>query len=66
MILLKPQGRICPEIIKNDLRFQDYLVERTMMRPDGRRVALGDDLCIRKCEPPPKRIASRQVMSVDA
>ncbi|MEQ5843090.1 hypothetical protein BWP39_20835 [Paraburkholderia acidicola] len=36
-----------------------------MTGPDGRRVALSDDLCICKCVPPPKLIASQQAMSVD-
>ncbi|WP_322069901.1 PAAR domain-containing protein [Paraburkholderia bannensis] len=33
--------------------------------PDGRRVALSDDLCICKCSPPPKLVASQQVLSID-
>lgn len=33
--------------------------------PDRRRVALSDDLCICKCDPPPKLVASQQAMSVD-
>ena len=32
---------------------------------DGRPAALSDDLCICKCDPPPKLIASQQTMSVD-
>jgi len=36
-----------------------------MTGPDGRRVALSDDLCICKCPTPPKLVASQQVMSVD-
>lgn len=36
-----------------------------MTGPDGRRVALNDDLCICKCSPPPKLVASQQVMTVD-
>ncbi|HDR9037100.1 TPA: PAAR domain-containing protein [Burkholderia vietnamiensis] len=37
-----------------------------MTGPDGRPVALSDDLCICKCAPPPKLVPSQQVMSVDA
>ncbi|MFM0669942.1 PAAR domain-containing protein [Paraburkholderia sediminicola] len=37
-----------------------------MTGPDRRRVALSDDLCICKCNPLPKLVASQQVMSVDA
>ncbi|MGH8781297.1 PAAR domain-containing protein [Paraburkholderia sp.] len=37
-----------------------------MTGPDGRPAALNDDLCICKCNPPPKLIASQQVMSVEA
>ncbi|MEQ5837945.1 PAAR domain-containing protein [Paraburkholderia acidicola] len=36
-----------------------------MKGPDGRRVALSDDLCICKCNPPPKLVASQQAMSID-
>ena len=36
-----------------------------MKGPDGRRVALSDDLCICKCTPPPKLVASQQSMSVE-
>ncbi|QRR09726.1 PAAR domain-containing protein [Burkholderia sp. MS455] len=36
-----------------------------MTGPDGRRVALSDDLCICKCTPPPTLVASQRVMSVD-
>ncbi|MFM0155629.1 PAAR domain-containing protein [Paraburkholderia sediminicola] len=37
-----------------------------MPGPGGRRTALSDDLCICKCDPPPKLVASQQAMSVDA
>lgn len=37
-----------------------------MTGPDGRRVALSDDLCVCKCPVPPLLIASQRVMSVDA
>ncbi|CAG9256804.1 hypothetical protein WK39_15440 [Burkholderia cepacia] len=36
-----------------------------MTGPDGRRVALSDDLCVCKCPAPPLLIPSRHVMSVD-
>ena len=36
-----------------------------MKGPDGRRVALSDDLCICKCDPPPKLVASQQAMLVE-
>ncbi|RQQ30903.1 PAAR domain-containing protein [Burkholderia stagnalis] len=32
--------------------------------PDGRRVALSDDLCICKCSTPPRLVASQKVTSV--
>ncbi|NIF54222.1 PAAR domain-containing protein [Burkholderia sp. Ax-1724] len=37
----------------------------TMPGPAGRCTALSDDLCICKCDPPPKLVASQQAMSVD-
>jgi uncharacterized Zn-binding protein involved in type VI secretion len=37
----------------------------SMNGPDGRRTALSDDLCICKCDPPPKLLASQQSMSVE-
>ncbi|WP_111934691.1 PAAR domain-containing protein [Paraburkholderia bryophila] len=37
----------------------------TMPGPGGRRSALSDDLCICKCDPPPKLVASQQAMSVE-
>ncbi|MEM5310668.1 PAAR domain-containing protein [Paraburkholderia sp. JHI869] len=37
-----------------------------MTAPDGRRAALSDDLCICKCDPPPKLVASQQSMAIDA
>ncbi|NLP65455.1 PAAR domain-containing protein [Paraburkholderia sacchari] len=39
---------------------------QVMTAPDGRHAALSDDLCICKCNPPPKLVASQQSMSVDA
>nr|WP_105510000.1 PAAR domain-containing protein [Paraburkholderia sp. BL21I4N1] len=36
----------------------------TMSGPNGRRVALSDDLCICQCSPPPKLVASQNSMSV--
>ncbi|WP_179401885.1 PAAR domain-containing protein [Burkholderia guangdongensis] len=39
---------------------------QSMTAPDGRQAALSDDLCICKCDPPPKLIASQQTMSIDA
>jgi uncharacterized Zn-binding protein involved in type VI secretion len=36
-----------------------------MQGPDGRHAALNDDLCICKCTPPPKLIASQQSMSIE-
>lgn len=36
-----------------------------MNGPDGRRVALSDDLCVCKCPAPPLLIPSQHVMSVD-
>ena len=35
-----------------------------MTAPDGRHAALSDDLCICKCEPPPKLVASQQTFSI--
>ncbi|MCT7328746.1 PAAR domain-containing protein [Ralstonia mojiangensis] len=35
-----------------------------MNGPDGRRIALSDDLCICKCAAPPRLVASQTVMSV--
>jgi uncharacterized Zn-binding protein involved in type VI secretion len=37
-----------------------------MTGPDGRQVALSDDLCICKCTPAPKLVASQSVMVVKA
>jgi uncharacterized Zn-binding protein involved in type VI secretion len=39
---------------------------QVMTAPDGRHAALNDDLCICKCNPAPKLVASQQSMSVDA
>src|SRR5690242_17182876 len=36
-----------------------------MEGPDGQRVALSDDLCICQCSPPPKLVASQQIMSIE-
>ncbi|WP_103703077.1 PAAR domain-containing protein [Paraburkholderia eburnea] len=36
-----------------------------MTAPDGRHAALSDDLCICKCAPAPKLVASQRSMSVD-
>ena len=36
-----------------------------MEGPDRRRIALSDDLCICKCSPPPKLVASQQIMTDD-
>ncbi|MGC0048954.1 PAAR domain-containing protein [Ralstonia pseudosolanacearum] len=33
-----------------------------MNGPDGRRIALHDDLCICECQPPPRLVASQTVM----
>ena len=38
---------------------------QAMTAPDGRHAALSDDLCICKCDPPPKLVASRNSMSVE-
>ncbi len=35
-----------------------------MTAPDGRHAALSDDLCLCKCNPPPKLVASQQTFSV--
>ena len=35
-----------------------------MTGPDGRPAALNDDLCVCKCDPPPKLAASQSAMSV--
>ena len=40
--------------------------QQIMTAPDGRRAALSDDLCICGCHPPPKLIASQNMMSTDA
>jgi uncharacterized Zn-binding protein involved in type VI secretion len=37
-----------------------------MTAPDGRHAALSDDLCICGCHPPPKLIASQNMMSTEA
>jgi uncharacterized Zn-binding protein involved in type VI secretion len=37
-----------------------------MSGPDGRKVALSDDLCICQCEPHPTLVASQQTMSIEA
>jgi uncharacterized Zn-binding protein involved in type VI secretion len=37
-----------------------------MTGPDGRRVALSDDLCICECTPAPKLVASQRVKAVEA
>jgi len=37
-----------------------------MTAPDGRHVALNDDLCICGCHPPPRLVASQSMMSVEA
>ncbi|HKR39526.1 MAG TPA: PAAR domain-containing protein [Paraburkholderia sp.] len=39
---------------------------QVMTAPYGQHAALSDDLCICKCEPPPKLVASQRSMSVDA
>lgn len=39
---------------------------QVMTAPDGRRAALSEDLCICKCDPPPKLVASQQSMSVES
>jgi len=39
---------------------------QVMTAPDGRHAALSDDLCICKCDPPPKLVASQQSMSVES
>ena len=38
---------------------------QVMTAPDGRRAALSDDLCICKCDLPPRLVATQQSMSVD-
>jgi uncharacterized Zn-binding protein involved in type VI secretion len=38
---------------------------QVMTAPDGRHAALSDDLCICKCDPPPKLVASQNSMSVE-
>jgi uncharacterized Zn-binding protein involved in type VI secretion len=38
---------------------------QSMTAPDGRHAALSEDLCICKCDPPPKLVASQNSMSVD-
>lgn len=38
---------------------------QVMTAPDGRHAALSDDLCICKCDPPPKLVASQKFMSVE-
>lgn len=38
---------------------------QVMTAPDGRHAALSDDLCICKCDPLPKLVASQQSMSVE-
>jgi uncharacterized Zn-binding protein involved in type VI secretion len=35
-----------------------------MTAPDGRHAVLSDDLCMCKCDPPPKLVASQNSMSV--
>jgi uncharacterized Zn-binding protein involved in type VI secretion len=37
---------------------------QSMTGPDGRPAALSDDLCMCKCDPPPKLVASQNSMSV--
>jgi uncharacterized Zn-binding protein involved in type VI secretion len=37
-----------------------------MTAPDGRHAALSEDLCICGCHPPPKLIASQNMMSTEA
>ncbi|MFL9863778.1 PAAR domain-containing protein [Paraburkholderia fungorum] len=39
---------------------------QVMTAPDGRHAALSDDLCICGCHPPPKLIASQNMMSTEA
>ncbi|MCP3716890.1 PAAR domain-containing protein [Paraburkholderia sp. CNPSo 3281] len=39
---------------------------QVMTAPDGRHAALSDDLCICRCNLPPRLVASQQSMSVDA
>ena len=39
---------------------------QVMTAPDGRHAALSDDLCICKCDPPPKLVASQRLMSVES
>ena len=39
---------------------------QVMTAPDGRHAALSRDLCICKCNPPPKLVASQQSMSVES
>lgn len=54
----------CP-VCKSIGKIQCVGLRLPMTGPDGRRVALSDDLCICKCPTPPKLIASQQVMKVD-
>ncbi|HDR9249330.1 PAAR domain-containing protein [Burkholderia vietnamiensis] len=56
---------ICPAC-KTVGKIQCVGPRQPMTGPDGRPVALSDDLCICKCAPPPKLVPSQQVMSVDA
>ncbi|WP_111933351.1 PAAR domain-containing protein [Paraburkholderia bryophila] len=37
----------------------------SMNSPDGRQAALSGDLCVCKCHPPPKLVASQLSMSVE-
>ncbi|WP_197337947.1 PAAR domain-containing protein [Ralstonia solanacearum] len=37
-----------------------------MNGPDGRRIALQDDLCMCGCQPPPRLVASQTVMGAGA
>ena len=56
---------ICPAC-KTVGKIQCVGPRQPMTGPDGRPVALSDDLCICKCAPPPKLVPSQQMMSVDA
>ena len=56
---------ICPSC-KTTGKIQCAGPRQMVTAPDGRHAALSDDLCICGCHPPPRLIASQNMMSTEA
>jgi uncharacterized Zn-binding protein involved in type VI secretion len=55
---------LCP-VCKTTGRIQCDGARISTTGPDGREAALSDDLCICKCLPPPKLVASQSVSYIE-